>query len=237
MTENEILTRLDLRPRLLKIAQLVPNCHCLADIGTDHAYIPVWATATGVCELAIASDINRGPLTRAKKNVLNFGLNDRISLRLGAGLSTLTPGEADTIVIAGMGGILISNILESSKSTVSAAKTLILQPMTAVKELREYLTQNGFCIDTEHLIAEDDKIYNILCIKIGGTPSQYSESELILGRGIETTSGEFFEEYKNAIINKYQKQLSGLEMSKLSENKATALKVKRQLDLIKQNSD
>lgn len=232
MNENEISARLDLSPRLLKIAHLIPKTHCLADIGTDHAYIPVWAVAKGISDLAIASDINRGPVQRAEKNVQNFDLDDKISLRLGAGLSTVLPGEADTIVIAGMGGILISNILDEAKLTVSSAKHLILQPMTAVKELREYLTQNGFCITAEHLVAEEEKIYNIICVTIDETPSQYSEGELILGKGLESTSPLLFDVYKKRIIKKYKTRLSGLEKSNREESKADSDEVKRLLDLI-----
>lgn len=232
MTKTPFLSNLQLNPRLLKIAQLVTKSNCLADIGTDHAYIPIWSVLNGVADHAIASDINKGPVDRAAKNVRAFGLADKISLRLGSGLSTITPGEVDTIVIAGMGGILISDILDAASDTVSCAKQLILQPMTAVKELREYLSQNSFTLTGEYLAAEDEKIYNIICTATGGK-THYSEKELFLGKALDKNSPDLYAEHKHRILEKYKKRLSGLEKSDLEENKIAAEEVRRILELIK----
>lgn len=233
MTQNHQQANLCLNPRLLKIARLLPKSHIVADIGTDHAYIPVWAILNGVSEAAVASDINKGPLDRAAQNVSAFGLSGKISLRLGAGLSTLSVGEADTIVIAGMGGILISNILSDAKDTISSAKTLILQPMTAAKELREYLLQNGFCIKEEHLVAEEEKIYNIFIVSVGVPVREYSERELILGKDLGKTSPELFDRHKQSILKKYKKRAEGLKKSGREENKTVLNEIERLLELLK----
>ncbi|MDO4744358.1 MAG: class I SAM-dependent methyltransferase [Clostridia bacterium] len=232
MNSEESLQRLRLNPRLLKIAELVSNCESLADIGTDHGYIPIYALLKGTAKSAIASDINKGPIKRAKKNVLAFGLADKISLRVGPGLTTVEAGEAETIVIAGMGGILISDILEESKKTVSLAKQLILQPMTAEKELREYLCTNNFTIEEEILVAEEEKIYNIICVSPGGR-TEYSSKELVLGRGLENTSPMLFEEYKRRILTKLEIKLAGLSKSDLDKNKAEAHRVRQLIEEIK----
>ncbi len=231
MTNENVTKMLNLNPRLAKIAELIPNCQSLADIGTDHAYIPIYAISTGKAQFAIASDINRGPVERARANVRACGLESKLSLRLGAGLETVAAGEAETIVIAGMGGILISDILENSLRVVRAAEYLILQPMTAVKELREYLCSNSFTIERELLVAEEEKIYNILCVRIGGKTA-YSPKELLIGKGLEDTSPELFDRYYAKIEKKLKVKLAGLKTSMRAENEELAALVENQLKML-----
>ncbi len=223
--------RLRLSPRLQKIAELIPKSVSIADIGTDHAYIPICALLEGKADSAIASDINRGPVLRARENAAAFGLENKLSLRLGPGLETISPGDAETIVIAGMGGILISEILENSMEVVASAKYLILQPMTAAKELREYLCSRSFTIRNEVLVAEEDKIYNILCVSVGGR-SDYSQKELILGKGLDASSPELYGRYFKSIERKLKIRLDGLKASSLAENLEAAKEVAMQIELI-----
>ncbi|MBR5155896.1 MAG: SAM-dependent methyltransferase [Clostridia bacterium] len=231
MITDDNKKKLRLNPRLLKIAQLIPDCKSLADIGTDHAYVPIFALLEGKVSSAIASDINRGPVQRAKENAKAFGLEDKLSLRLGPGLETVKPNEAETIIVAGMGGILISEILENSKEVVKSAKHLILQPMTAAKELREYLIGHSFTIQKEVLVSEDDKIYNILCVDVGGR-SEYSQKELILGKGLEDTAPELYSRYFKNIERKLKIRIAGLKSSGLKENQDLAKEAEALLDLI-----
>ena len=231
MTTENHQKNLKLNPRLAKIAELLPNCQCLADIGTDHAYIPIYALLCGKTRCAIASDINRGPVDRADTNARLFGVEDKLSLRLGAGLETINPSEAEVIVIAGMGGILISDILEKSKAVALSSKYLILQPMTAAKELREYLCANSFSIEREDLVAEEDKIYNILCVRPGGK-TQYTEKELILGKGLDKAAPQLYGRYFAGIERKLKIRLSGLESSALPQNQELIKEVRRQIELI-----
>lgn len=231
MTKTEALSKLQLNPRLAEIARLIPPCTGLADIGTDHGYIPIFGILSGVAERAVASDINRGPVKRAHQNVLRHGLEDRIDLRLGGGLSTVEAGEAEVIVIAGMGGILISDILRDAKAVANSARYLILQPMTAAKELREYLCQNSFAVEKEVLVAEEDKIYNIICVRPGGK-SQYSLRELYLGKNIDEEQQPLFEENRRRVREKFKKRLAGLEKSTREESKKEADEVRRVLDVL-----
>lgn len=231
MTKNEVLSKLQLNPRLACIAGLVPKCKAVADIGTDHGYIPIFSVLSGLCDRAIASDINQGPIKRALENVKAFCLEDRISLRLGGGLETVKPGEAEAIVIAGMGGILISDILERSKDVAMAAKYLILQPMTAAGELREYLCSNAFSVEKEVLVAEEDKLYSIICVKTGGK-SEYSPGELLLGKNVVETEPGLFERNRRAVQKKLETRLCGLEKSVLSENRSQADEVRRLLEVV-----
>ncbi len=222
-----------LNPRLKKIAELVPPNLCTADIGTDHAYIPIVLVRDGVTQHAIASDIRKGPLMRADQNIRKNGLADKIETRLGSGLETLSPDDAEVIIVAGMGGILISNILENSREVTDSAKLLILQPMTAVPELREYLCQSGYEICAEHLEAEEDKLYNIIVAKPHGK-TRYSQKEIYLGRGLDQTSPELFERYKNAVLTKLNKRARGLEKSVTEDSKEELKEIENLIKILKE---
>ncbi len=222
---------ISLTTRLQKIAELVPPSKMLADIGTDHAYLPIYLIKNKQIERAIASDIKKGPLLRADENIKKYQLEKFVDTRLGAGLKTIKPEEAETIVIAGMGGILISDILNASPETVSEAKVIILQPMTAVKELREFLCENNFGIDEEYVVAEENKLYNILKV----TPNKqtsYTPKEIYFGRGIEKTSSDLYEKYKEGIIKKLKKRISGLSKSCLPENVSIKNELKQVLEIL-----
>ena len=140
----------------------------VADIGTDHAYIPIELIKTLKAQKAIASDINKGPLDIAKNNICEAGFEDKIETRLGGGLSVLKQGEADLIIIAGMGGELIESIIEADKAVALSSK-LIIQPMNEQYELRKYLMSSGFVIEKEDIAVEGFKVYNIMIVKAGDT--------------------------------------------------------------------
>ncbi len=156
-----------LTSRLQKIAEQVTVGSTVADIGTDHGYIPIYLLKNDISPYVIAGDINEKPLKSAENNIEKYGLSHRAETRLGSGLSVLKPGEVDTIIVAGMGGILISDLLEASKEVVDKVSALILQPMQAQPELRKYLINNGFYIDKDILVKEDHHIYEILVVKHG----------------------------------------------------------------------
>lgn len=204
-----------LTPRLKKIYDIVPPCKTVCDIGTDHAYIPVCLTLSGKCESAIASDIVKGPVERAKATVSSYGADEKVSVRLGGGLETVSENEADTVIIAGMGGLLIAQILEESDAVAKSAKTLILQPMTAIPELREYLNKNGYIIETEYIVREEEKLYTIILATVG-EDIPYSKAELYMGKKIE--KNENFESYHNERFLKLQKQIDGLSKSDNEKN-------------------
>ena len=152
-------------PRLKAIINNV-TCPKIADIGTDHAYIPIFLTEKKLADKIIATDINEGPLAVARENINKKGQSEKIETRLGGGLSVINAGEVDEIIIAGMGGILISEILDNDIDTAKKSR-LVLQPMNAQYELRKYLLSHGFKIISEDIAVEGFKVYNIIIAESG----------------------------------------------------------------------
>lgn len=153
---------MNLSNRLQAIADLVTKSSAVADIGTDHGYIPIYLIKNNIAEKVIAADISDGSLNKARELVSKYDLKDCIECRLGNGLDVLSPGEADTIIIAGMGGKLISQILKDQIQIAKSAESLILQPMNGQGELRKWLILNGFEIIDEDLVKEGNKFYEII---------------------------------------------------------------------------
>ena len=170
MQEN----RMHLTPRLRTIMQQVPEGAKLADIGTDHALIPTALLRRGVIQQAIASDLREGPLDSAARTAKQFCVEDRLSLRLGGGMQTIKPEEADTIVIAGMGGETIAQILTDDPWALDGNHLLLLQAMTAQPYLRQYLAAHGGIIQKESLCREGQRIYTVMTVIGGGKPEQKS---------------------------------------------------------------
>ena len=148
--------------RLRTVAGMVsPGCR-LADVGTDHAYIPIYLMQNGVIPQAVAMDINQGPLLRATENIRRYGLTGRIETRLSDGLEKLQAGEADTILIAGMGGLLMVRILENGQGVLAGCRELVLQPQSDIRSVRAYLEEKGWQLDREDLVFEDGKYYPMM---------------------------------------------------------------------------
>ena len=157
--------------RLSSVAALVRQGSRLADIGTDHAYLPVHLVQSGVCPSAIASDIGAGPLDAARRTVTENGLTSEIALRLGDGLATVSAGEVEDIAIAGMGGETIAAILEAAPWVQNEGIRLILQPMTRAEDLRRWLLTHGFTVLEEHLIIDGRHLYPVLAAQYTGDTS------------------------------------------------------------------
>ena len=158
---------LELTPRLRQIAAWVRQGAHLADVGTDHAYLPVWLTLQGRVASAIASDLRRGPLDRAQETGRRYGVGDRITFRLGNGLAAVAPEECDTVLIAGMGGETIWGILAAAPWTRDGRHTLLLQPQTKIEELRLRLCENGYAVTREHLVRDKGKLYVVMTVTAG----------------------------------------------------------------------
>ena len=157
--------------RLLCAAGMVRKGGTLADIGTDHAHLPVWLIQNGICERAIAADIGEGPAASARRTVAEAGLQDRIEVRVGDGLTVLAPDEATDIVIAGMGGETIADILCAAPWLKDGQdRRLVLQPMTKTAELRQWLYENGFSIEEEHLIRDGRHLYCVMAAAFTDAP-------------------------------------------------------------------
>ncbi|MDR2899517.1 MAG: class I SAM-dependent methyltransferase [Clostridiales bacterium] len=157
---------MDVSKRISFIADLV-DCKVMADIGTDHGYLPITAINRKNAEYIIATDINKKPLNKARENIMEAGLSDRIQLRLGSGLSPVSINEADCAVISGMGGLLIKEILEKDIDKARSFKEIIISPQSDIEAVRRFCHRAGFMIKAEHLIYDMDKFYNIMALGLG----------------------------------------------------------------------
>lgn len=171
---------MQLSERMLAVAGLVTPGLRLADVGTDHGYIPLWLTERGVIPGAIAMDVNRGPLERAKENIRVHGLEGKIETRLSDGVAALKPGEAESVVIAGMGGGLVMKILEEGKEPLGMVKELVLQPQSDIDRVREFLVREGYRITKERMVLEDGKFYPMMHV-VHGTMEELSDIEYVYG--------------------------------------------------------
>ena len=153
---------MQLSKRLQAVANLVTPGKRLADIGTDHGYVPIWLYEQGRIPFALAMDLREGPLQRAKEHIRMHGLDEKIKTRLSDGLEKLLPGEADSIVIAGMGGMLVVKILTQGQAVLDSIQELILQPQSDLDAVREYLHRTGFVIVQEEMVFEEGKYYPMM---------------------------------------------------------------------------
>lgn len=221
---------MELSPRLLKIASLVPAGATLADVGTDHGYIPLYLFENKMISHAIAMDVNPMPLKRAEDNITSAGYGELCEFRLSDGLAGLKRGEADCVVIAGMGGLLIRDILCRSKDVCDDGTRLILQPMIAAPELRRYLFENGFTVESEYVVREDNKFYNIICA-LRGT-SEYNDGDIYVGRNVASNSPEVFDDYIAYKLRVCTKIIDGIKKSK-NPDAAELEKHQKELELYK----
>ncbi|MGL4774058.1 MAG: tRNA (adenine(22)-N(1))-methyltransferase [Clostridium sp.] len=156
---------MELSKRLQFIASHIEQCNCIADIGTDHGYIPIYLIKNNLCKKTIASDINKDPLDKCKLNSVLEEVWNEVECRLGGGLSTLKPGEAQGAVIAGMGGNLIRDILEDNMDITESLDYIILQPAQNPEVLREYLYTSGYEIIDEDLCYDEGIYYELFKVK------------------------------------------------------------------------
>lgn len=148
--------------RLEKVSSKVNSGAKIADVGTDHAYIPIYLCLYNRIPSALAMDVKIGPLKIASRNIAKYNLCERIETRLSDGMKKLLPGEADTIIMAGMGGLLMNRILEEGKEILDSSVKLILQPQSEIPLVRRKIHDLGYQINEEDMFVDEDKIYNII---------------------------------------------------------------------------
>lgn len=199
--------------RLSAVANYVKQDSKIADIGTDHAKLPIYLFKNKKISYAIASDKNEGPLVFAKKNIIRFGLENNIKILLSDGLKSLKTGEVDTVIIAGMGGKLITEILSNSPKILENIFQIILQPMNEGNVLRKWLQENNWKIEKEILVKEDNKIYEIISA-VQGEMKELNFAELLFGPIILKSKNEILKERINNIIIKEKRKIFGMEKSK-----------------------
>lgn len=220
------MNKLELKGRLLLIANMVSPCDILTDVGTDHGYIPIYLVEKGICSKAIACDVRKGPLNIAKRNIEEFQLTELIETRLGSGLEPISYSESDVFVIAGMGGLLIRDILLKDIDKARKAKRLVLQPMNAIEVLREWLYTNGFDIFDEALVQEEHKIYNVIVAKWTDQTRYMREIDYHIGEQLVKKHDRLLESYLMKKLKQLDNTIIGLKKAEYKDMEAINSKLK-----------
>lgn len=189
---------LNLSKRLRLIASLIKSGSRVADIGTDHGYLPIFLVKNQISDNVIAMDVRKGPLNKAKINTQAFGVEKQIELRLSDGLAALEKEEADVITISGMGGKLIQSILNNGMDRLTKKTKLILSPQSELRDFRRFLKDKGFLVFKEHMMKEDGQFYVIIeCVYMGAdyTPNIIEETKLRYGEELLLEQNESLKEY------------------------------------------
>lgn len=209
-----------LTPRLQAVADMTPKCGTVADIGTDHAYLPIYLISENKCEKCIAADIATGPLNRAREYIeKHLGKDGRIKTVLSDGLKDIED-EYDAVTIAGMGGETIAQILK--KTPLQRGKTAVLQPMTKAPELRKFLYENGFWIEDEIAVGEDRRVYSIIKAVKADSPKEYEPIEIFVSAPLLKRKDKDAEKYKEKVLREIKKKTDGLEKAENRDEKAIA---------------
>lgn len=220
---------MELSKRLQAVADLVSEGLVVADVGTDHGYIPIYLIETKKSPKAFAMDVNKGPLLRAKEHIAEHGLETRIETRLSDGVRALKKDECDCVVVAGMGGALTIKIMEEGKDIFRNLKEFVLQPQSELQKVRAYLCENAYFIAEENMVLEDGKFYPMFRV-INGQSEEY--------HAIELCYGKLLLEQKNAVLKTFlQKEkavkeliLSNLEQSFGEHTEARRKEIQEELE-------
>ncbi len=194
-----------LSKRMEAIASMITPGGVLADVGTDHGYIPIYQVQLHRNPHAIAMDLRKGPLERATEHIRQFGLTGQIKTRLSDGVAALEPGEADSIVVAGMGGELILHILSEGEAVCCKAKELILQPQSEIAAVRRYLREHGYYVDAEDMVFEDGKYYPMMRVRNGvkEVQAQAGATDGETGQELEDLYGALLLKNAHPVLMKY----------------------------------
>lgn len=221
-----------LSARLKKIVEFADKCGVVADIGTDHALVPVYLIENRLYQKAYACDIRPLPLKRAEKYILSRNLSDKISTILSNGLQNV-PDDTDTVIIAGMGGEMIIDILLSDQAHKSS--TFVLQAMTAVDSLREFLYKNGYRIIDEDIVAEQNgkKLYSVIKTKKTDIQISFSAIDILISPALQRKSSQEKEQYIKKLIKIRSEILENLNKSKMPDEKYRSM-ITDELNLLKE---
>lgn len=227
------MRELALQPRLQLLADMVPAGSRLADVGTDHGYLPVYLLQQGRISRAIASDIVDGPLQHARQTAAEYEV-DGIDFRLCPGLDAIAPHEADTVVIAGMGGETIQAILSAAPWTADGSHLLLLQPMTKVEYLRIWLVDNGYAFTEERLVWDKDHLYPVFAVR-GGTQPPLTAAQQY--GGVLLDGDPLYGAYLDERIGKLQKAVEGLQKSSVVESTVKVKELTELCRILKEKRD
>lgn len=195
---------MELSKRLKAVAGLVTEGASVADIGTDHGYVPIWLIQSGRAAKVIAMDVNEGPLERARGHIRSKRLENVIFTRKSDGLQALHVGEADTMIAAGMGGGLVIRILEASPEITADLKEFILQPQSEIHKVREYLNRHGYRSVEEDMVEEDGKYYPMMKVITAEQKGLYEEG--VPAAEEELEYGKYLLEKGHPVMGEYLKK-------------------------------
>ena len=200
-----------LTPRLKAAADMVGVSACVADIGTDHGYIPVYLALSGKAGRIIASDVNPGPLETARRNAGKSGVSDKIEFMLTDGLRGMETLGIEAAVIAGMGGENIAAIMDASPWVKEQGVRLILQPMTRLGFLSNRLDDSGYAIRDEVLVKDGGRIYPVLLVSAGMSRAPLSCAQIYADRILLEKRDPLLPEYLDRLINSFSRRLDGMD--------------------------
>lgn len=224
---------MQLSKRLTKVAEFVTNGSKIADIGCDHAHTSIYLVEQNRIASSIAMDINEGPIKRAIENISLYGYEDKIKTRLSDGAKKLRKGEADTILISGMGGGLIKKILTESEAVIRDVSELVLQPQSEISEVRRCIHGLGFKIVKEDMLTEDNKHYTIMKAK-KGEEAYNKEIEYRYGKLLLEQKNPSLKEFLMYGINSFSTIIEELEKQTYEKNKKRLEELKEDLAYMKE---
>lgn len=224
---------MEISNRLKAISNLVDEQAIIADIGTDHGYIPIYLAQEKIIKYAIACDVNRKPLDKANNNIKNYNLNNHIETRLSDGLDKISEGEVDTVIIAGMGGLLIEKILIKDENVTKSINKLILSPHSDIEVVRRTIHKLDFRIIEEKLIKEDNKYYNIICA-VRGNEKKYDNKCYKYGKILIENKSQLLKEQLQKKEDKLSKVIELLMKQNTSNANIRKKEIQQQLNVIKE---
>jgi tRNA (adenine22-N1)-methyltransferase len=231
------MNELKLSKRLETVVNFIPKKSKLADIGSDHAYLPCYAYLNGYITMAVAGEITDGPLRSAIEQVKKTGLENVISVRKGDGLEVIELNEVDCITIAGMGGTLIKNILDAGKEKLVGVKRLVLQPNVGAHVVREWLIENNWELIAESILEEDGKIYEVLVAEKGDGKKPYDslEAGILLGPFLMKEQNDVFRKKWNQEITHWKKIIKQLdEKAETDEGLEKKRELERKIQIVEE---
>lgn len=224
---------MEISRRLQTIAGMVTKGSTACDVGTDHGYLAIYLVEQGICETVIAMDVAKGPLSKAKENIALYHYEDRIKTRLSDGLEKLEKGEAKTVIMAGMGGILITGLLEKGKEILKDVHELILSPHTDVELVRRYLLENEYSIQDETMLTEDGKYY-IIMKAVHGAQSYEKLCEYRYGSKLLTGKNPVLKDYMEKELSKLKVLYGNLKDISTENAKKRKLELEEEIQCIKE---
>lgn len=227
----------NLSRRLTAVAKHVESGMKVADIGSDHAYLPCYLAVQNKITFAVAGEVTDGPLLSAKEQVKSLQLENMIDVRKGDGLEVIAPGEVDAVTICGMGGILIASILEKGKEKLEGVSKLILQPNVAAKWVREWLEKENWVLTAEEILKEDGKIYEVLVAEKAGTnpySEQGKEKELLFGPFLLREKSDVFREKWTGEMKQWNNILSQMNNSESAETEERKKDLQYKISLVEE---